>query len=106
MAGLLFMLLSACVAAPIAEELLYRGILFRSLGSRMGVLAGAVISSAIFAVLHIYDGYGLASVGVFGFACAVLYASTGSLTTVIAFHMLYNLSIKLPEWIVYHAPLG
>ena len=51
-------------------------------------------------------GYGLASVGIFGFTCALLYASTGSLGTVIAFHMLYNTSIKIPEWIVYHAPLG
>lgn len=104
--GLTFMLLSACVAAPIAEEVLYRGILFRSLGNRLGVASGAWVSSIIFALLHIYDGYGLASVGVFGFGCAVLYAGTGSLTTVICFHMLYNLTIKLPEWIVYHSSLA
>jgi len=104
--GLAFMLLSACVAAPIAEEVLYRGILFRSLGNRLGVAGGAWASSIIFALLHIYDGYGLASVGVFGFGCAVLYAATGSLTTVICFHMLYNLTIKLPEWIVYHCSLA
>jgi membrane protease YdiL (CAAX protease family) len=57
-------------------------------------------------VLHFYDGYGLASVGVFGFSCALLYSGTGSLSTVIALHMLYNAAIKIPEWIVYHAPLG
>lgn len=104
--GLVFTLLSACLLAPIAEEILYRGILFRSLRNRLGVIPGAVLSASIFAILHFYDGYGLVSVGVFGFFCALLYAGTGSLVTVIALHVLYNLSIKIPEWIVYHAPLG
>lgn len=104
--GLAFTLLSACLLAPVAEEILYRGILFRSLRNRLGVLPAAVLSASIFAVLHFYDGYGLVSVGVFGFFCALLYAGTGSLTSVIALHVLYNLSIKIPEWIVYHARLG
>ncbi len=104
--GLVFAVLSACILAPVAEEIMYRGVLFRSFRNRLGVLPAAVISSAIFASLHFYDGYGLASVGVFGFSCALLYSATGSLTTVIVLHMLYNTAIKLPEWIVYHAPLG
>ncbi len=104
--GLAFAVLSACLLAPLAEETLYRGVLFRSFWNRMGVLPAAIFSSAIFAMLHLYDGYGLASVGVFGFTCALLYVSTGSLTTVIALHVLYNSAIKIPEWIVYHAPLG
>ena len=104
--GLAFAIVSACMLAPLAEETLYRGVLFRSFWNRLGVFPAAVLSAVIFAALHFYDGYGLASVGVFGFTCALLYASTGSLTTVIAFHMLYNTSIKIPEWIVYHAPLG
>lgn len=104
--GLAFSVVSACLLAPLAEEILYRGVLFRSFWNRLGVIPAAALSAVIFAVLHFYDGYGLASVSVFGFTCALLYASTGSLTTVIALHMLYNTAIKIPEWIVYHAPLG
>ncbi len=104
--GLAFAVVSACVLAPVAEELLYRGVLFSSCRNRLGVIAAALMSSAVFAVLHFYDGYGLASVGIFGLSCAFLYAGTGSLRTVIALHMLYNTAIKIPEWIVYHAPLG
>lgn len=104
--GLAFTLVSACLLAPVAEEILYRGVLFGSCRNRLGVIAAALFSSAVFATLHFYDGYGLASVGVFGFSCALLYSGTGSLSTVIALHMLYNTAIKLPEWIVYHAPLG
>lgn len=104
--GLFFAILSACLLAPLAEELLYRGVLFRSLWNRIGVISGALISAAVFAVLHFYDGYGLASVWIFGVSCALLYAGSGSLATIIALHVLYNTSIKIPEWIVYHAPLG
>lgn len=104
--GLVFAVVSACLLAPLAEEILYRGILFRSFWNRLGVLPAALISSAIFAILHFYDGYGLLSVGFFGLSCALLYASTGSLVSCIALHLLYNSSVKLPEWLIYHAPLG
>ncbi len=104
--GLGFAVVSACLLAPIAEETLYRGVLFRSFRNKLGVPTAALLSSAIFAMLHFYDGYGLLSVGIFGFCCALLYSSTGSLAAVIALHMLYNASIKIPEWIVYQAPLG
>ncbi len=104
--GLVFSLVAACLLAPFAEEILYRGVLFRSLRNRLGVLPGAVISSLIFALLHFYDGYGLVSVGIFGLSCALVYAATGSLMTAIVLHALYNFAIKMPEWIVYHAPLG
>lgn len=103
--GLVFLIVSTCVVAPISEEILYRGVLHRSLANRMGVLAAAVISSAVFASLHFYDIYGLASVATFGFICALAYQSTGSLIDVIALHMLYNASITLPAWTIYHAPL-
>ena len=56
--------------------------------------------------MHFYGGYGLASVAIFGFTCALLYAATGSLSACIFLHVLYNSSIKLPEWLIYHAPLA
>jgi membrane protease YdiL (CAAX protease family) len=105
MMGLVLLIVSACIIAPISEEILYRGILHRSLANRMGVLAAAVLSSVVFASLHFYDYYGLASVATFGFICALTYQSTGSLIDVIALHMLYNTTITLPEWAIYHAPL-
>lgn len=104
--GLAFSLISACLLAPIAEEILYRGVLFRACMNRIGVIPGALTSTAVFAVLHFYNGYGLVSVAIFGFSCALIYAGTASLTMVIALHMLYNSAIKIPEWIIYHAPLG
>ncbi|MBC8130683.1 MAG: CPBP family intramembrane metalloprotease, partial [Rhizobiaceae bacterium] len=52
--GLILALTSACLAAPVAEEILYRGVLFRSLSNRLRVPAAVVFSSVIFAI-----GYGL-----------------------------------------------
>ncbi len=104
--GLAFAMIASCLLAPLSEEILYRGVLFRAFRNRIGVMAGALLSSLVFASLHFYNGYGLVSVAIFGFTCALLYSATGLLTSAIVLHMLYNLSIKLPEWIVYHAPLG
>lgn len=103
--GLVFLIVSACIFAPLSEEILYRGVLFRSLSNKTGVLAAALLSSVIFASLHFYDYYGLASVATFGFVCALLYQSTGSLIDVVILHMLYNTTITVPEWTIYHAPL-
>ena len=104
--GLVYSIVSACLVAPFAEEILYRGVLFRSLANRVTVLPAALISATAFALVHFYNLYGLISVGIFGFACALLYSATGSLTSVIALHLLYNASVKIPQWIVYHAPTG
>lgn len=104
--GLAFAVISACLLAPLAEELLYRGVLFRSCWNRLGVMPAAVLSSVTFAAFHFYDGYGLASVGIFGLSTALLYAATGSLGAAVTLHVLYNAAIKIPEWLIYHRSLG
>jgi membrane protease YdiL (CAAX protease family) len=103
--GLVFALTSACIAAPAAEEILYRGVLFRSLANGLRVPAATLISAVVFAVVHYYDAYGLISVGLLGVACSLSFAASGRLVTAIILHALYNFAIKVPEWIVYHAPL-
>ncbi len=103
--GLVLALTSACLAAPAAEEILYRGVLFRSLANGLRVPAATLISAAVFAAVHFYNAYGLCSVGLLGVACALCFAASGRLVTAIVLHALYNFAIKVPEWIVYHAPL-
>lgn len=103
--GLVLTVTSACLAAPIAEEILYRGVLFRSLANGLRVAAATLLSATVFALVHFYDAYGLVSVGCLGAACALGFAASGRLTTAIFLHALYNSAIKIPEWIVYHAPL-
>ncbi len=103
--GLVFAVVSACLVAPLAEEVLYRGVLFRSLRNRLGVLAAAALSAIIFSAVHFYDLHGFLSVAMFGFAAALLYAGTGSLFSVVLLHVVHNVMIKIPAWIFYHMRL-
>lgn len=104
-AGLVYGLISACLVAPLAEEFLYRGFLFQSLWRKTGFLIAALLSSLVFSVTHFYDLYGTISVALCGMATAWLYASTRSLTNAILLHMVYNLSITIPSWLLFHADL-
>lgn len=104
--GLIFTITSACFIAPIAEEILYRGVLFRSLANHLRLPAAAAISAILFALVHFYPLPSLILVGAVGFTCALAYASSRSLLTAVALHALYNAAQKIPEWMVYHAPLA
>lgn len=45
--------LAATVLAPVLEEVTFRGVLFQALGRRAGWVVGAVVSSVLFAVVHV-----------------------------------------------------
>ena len=81
------------VAAPIAEEVFFRGFIFGGLRRRFSFPAAAVASGLIFGLFH-FTGPG--SVGVvpqlalFGFALAWLYEETGSIYPPIAIHAVNN----------------
>lgn len=101
--GLIYGLLSACILAPIAEEVFYRGLLLRGLERRFGFWISASVVTLAFSLAHSYDAFGLISVGMVGFVLVVVYRTTGSLTTVILIHALYNFTITIPQWLTFHA---
>jgi uncharacterized protein len=84
----------AVVLAPITEEVVFRGVLHRALADRAGVLVGAVVSSAIFAVIHIEvlvsQPLGLGGLFVVGLVLAYAYHYTGSLLVPILGHAVFN----------------
>jgi membrane protease YdiL (CAAX protease family) len=78
-------------AAPISEEVCFRGMLFGGLRERMPRLAAALISALIFGALHATTGLSAVPVLVaFGFILALLYEKTGSIIPGILLHMLNN----------------
>lgn len=101
--GLVYGIISACIMAPVVEEFLFRGLLFRGMLHKCGFVIAAGFSSLVFAVSHFYDVYGTISVGLFGVAAAMLYLSTRSLTNAIILHMIYNLTITVPTWMLFHS---
>jgi membrane protease YdiL (CAAX protease family) len=79
------------VAAPISEEVCFRGMLFGGLRERLPRFAAALISALIFGGLHATTGISAVPVLVaFGFILALLYEKTGSIIPGILLHMLNN----------------
>jgi membrane protease YdiL (CAAX protease family) len=79
------------VAAPISEEVCFRGMLFGGLRTRMPRLAAALLSALIFGGLHALTGLSaVPPLIAFGFVLALLYEKTGSIVPGILLHMLNN----------------
>lgn len=85
--------LVAAVAAPLVEELFFRGILLHRWARRWGTGTAVVASSALFAALH---GEWIGHF-VFGVAMCALYLRTRTLWLPVLAHALSNLAIALTE---------
>ncbi len=98
--SLVLALVVAVVLAPIAEEVLFRGVLFQALRSRVGLWPAAVMSSVLFTLVHveIVMSQPLALVGLFSLGVLLAWAfhRTGSLLVPIIGHAVFNaISITL-----------
>ena len=79
------------IAAPISEEVCFRGFLFGGLRERLPRLAAALISGLVFGGLHATTGISAVPPLIFfGFILALLYEKTGSIWPGILLHMLNN----------------
>lgn len=81
----------AGLAAPVAEEVLYRFFTFLPFKERWGLAGGAVLSSAVFALMH-FNAYWLAEIIIVGIGLTLLYHWSGSLLSAIVAHSLINTS--------------
>jgi membrane protease YdiL (CAAX protease family) len=87
---ILLLLTVSSVLAPIVEELMFRGLLYRALRVRTGVLASAALSAVVFAGLHPDMPAGFLPLWVVGFSLALTYERLGSLLPNMLFHGLFN----------------
>jgi len=84
-------ILLIAIAAPICEEVCFRGMLFGGLRERLPLLAAALISALIFGALHAPEGVtAVPPLVAFGFVLALLYEKTESLLPCMGLHMLNN----------------
>jgi uncharacterized protein len=77
------------VAAPVVEELLFRGLLQNAFARRMRPMFAIWLAALVFAVVHA-EPYATPALMVLGAAFGYLYHKTGSLRTNIALHMINN----------------
>jgi membrane protease YdiL (CAAX protease family) len=79
------------IAAPISEEVCFRGMLFGGLRERLPRVAAALVAGLVFGGLHALTGVtAVPPLIVFGFLLSLLYEKTGSIVPGIILHMLNN----------------
>jgi len=79
------------VLAPLAEELVFRGLLFGRLEDAIGVVAAVLITAALFSVMHLqYRHTQLVLVFLDGLVFGVARASTGSVLLTALLHAVGN----------------
>jgi membrane protease YdiL (CAAX protease family) len=91
-AAIVFVIAGVAVAAPIAEEIVFRGYLFPALARWRGPWIGALLGAAVFGAAHclVYPPQLLPMMAMFGFAACMLFWFTGSLLPGIALHAVNN----------------
>lgn len=84
-------ILLIAIAAPISEELLFRGLIFAGIRKHMPAIAAALVAGLIFGALHALTGLSaVPPLIAFGFILCLLYEKTGSIVPGIVLHMLNN----------------
>jgi membrane protease YdiL (CAAX protease family) len=79
------------IAAPISEEVCFRGMLYGGLRERLPRIPAALLGGLIFGGLHALTGISaVPPLIVFGFILCLLYEKTGSIVPGILLHMLNN----------------
>lgn len=94
-----------CVVAPIAEEFFFRGFMYRVLAERTNVAVGAVVTGAVFGLVHLPSGdlVGVLVLSLFGVALCLVLWKTASLIPCIMLHAFHNsisfgFTKELPWW--------
>ena len=90
---LIVMTILAVGFAPIMEEIFFRGFIFGGLRGRWGWVGGALASGALFGMAHISNPgtlYVVPPIAGIGFLFAWAYRYTGSITSSIIAHFIYN----------------
>jgi membrane protease YdiL (CAAX protease family) len=86
-----FQILLIVIAAPISEEVCFRGMLYGGLREKLPRIAAALVAGVIFGGLHALTGISaVPPLIIFGSLLSLLYEKTGSIVPGIILHMLNN----------------
>ncbi|MFW5870936.1 MAG: CPBP family intramembrane glutamic endopeptidase [Verrucomicrobiota bacterium] len=99
----MYMAFLAIILAPVAEEILFRGIILPSVLKHCRTWLGVIFVSLLFAAIH-GQAHFAAPLFVMGMAFALSYIATGSLVTPIIVHSLFNLVTVLNVLIRHDLP--
>ena len=86
-------LISACVEAPLAEEIVYRGVICVASVPLLRPWGAILVSGALFALLHVIYGTPSPENAIGGFVLAWSYLHSGTILLPLAWHSLGNLVV-------------
>jgi hypothetical protein len=95
------LVITAVIAAPIVEEMVFRGVVMRGLRSRMPMLAVVPVQGVLFGVAHVDPVRGIGNVGLVvvlsavGIAFGVAVALLGRIGPSIVAHAIFNGAVLL-----------
>jgi membrane protease YdiL (CAAX protease family) len=97
LAGTILSVVFVCIVAPIVEEFVFRGLLFRSIRDRYGAVLGVILSGVAFGLIHIGIDADLEQnlllqvpLALVGMGFAIVYEMRGNLLAPIAAHVTFN----------------
>jgi membrane protease YdiL (CAAX protease family) len=82
--------LMACVLAPPAEELLFRGFLFQAIRRRLPAAPAALVAGGLFGAVHGPPLATMLDLALLGVALCLLYDRTGSVLPCVGVHAVHN----------------
>lgn len=88
-ARITIMVIGACIVAPLAEEIIFRGYLYPAMKRFTGPYLAAVVTGIIFGVMH-GEIWVVVPLSLFGIILAALYEWSGSIYTCILTHCIFN----------------
>ena len=91
------LVLVAVVAAPLGEEIAFRGMFYNAIRQRVNFLPAALFQATVFALFHPYGAQGRMGVATMGFALALLYEWRKTLVAPIALHSLINAYLTVTQ---------
>jgi membrane protease YdiL (CAAX protease family) len=105
-AWLPFLVLAVVILAPLTEETLFRGFLYKGIASsRAGPATAIVVSAIMFSVIHIqYDWYGMLTVAVMGFYLGVVRYRFSSMPLTMVLHAIANAVATAEVFVISHGP--
>lgn len=104
--GFILLAIAAAIVAPVAEEILFRRVIYGFIAARVGIAGSVVITSTLFAMIH--DSFAqLPALFLLGVAFQLTYLHFHSLYPAIVLHFLNNAAAIFGILIVriFHIPL-
>jgi membrane protease YdiL (CAAX protease family) len=95
--------LGLCLMVPMAEELVFRGVVQQIFTRNMGPALGFILGGLVFGAVHL-NAHLLISISFFGVFLGFIYYATGNITYTIVAHSLFNTAALLQ--LTFNNPAG